>query len=262
MTTHSDPTPSPALAAHVAAAARHADTALADGTLADAAQQRLLAALPAARPRPHRWLRPLATAATACAVLVLGVALFLGDQRQAFAAVQQHLRDFDTLRLVVEQRMAGEPMMRSTMLLDRHGSLRTDVGEEVSVIVDVPGRTVLTLLHGARQALSMPLPAGRGAPRDDALHWLDTIRDFQGEAAPLPQSREIDGVPLHGWRLETQGMTIDLWADDDGVPRAMELGGAQGLTLDYRFAFDVPIDPVLLSSAIPPGYTPATPDAD
>jgi hypothetical protein len=253
---HDIPTPSPALAAHIAA------LPTADAALADAAQQRLLAALPTQH-APRRGVpRGLVAAASFCAVLLVGVALFLGEQGNAFAAVQQRLRDFTTLRLQIDQHIDGETLPQSTLLLDRSGSLRTDVGSEVSVIVDTRAHAVLTLLHGPRLAMRMPLPAGTTPQRDDALQWLDAIREFQGEAQPLPQPRTIDGAPTQGWRLHSHGMQIDLWADADGVPRAMQVGGAQGLTLDYRFVFDVPIDPALLSAQVPAGYTLGEADDD
>lgn len=253
-----DTTPplSPSLAAHVGAmAGQHAD----DARVAQA-QERLLRSLPA--PRRAAWPRLAVAFASLCAVSVLGVALLLGDQGAAFAAVQQRLRDFATLRLTVDQRVGGEHLQTSRILLDRSGSLRTDVGDEVTVVVDTRSRHVLTLLHGARAALRTPLPAGPAPGTGDALRWLDAIRDFQGEAQQLPDTRVFDGVEATGWQLDTQGMRIVLWADDDGVPHSMELGGEGGLALDYRFEFDRPIEPALLSADVPAGYTLQQPDAD
>lgn len=248
----------PTLAAHADAMARTG----ADDARSDAAQTRLLAALPGARSRRASLPRLALAAASFCALAVFGLTLFLGQQGPAFATVQQRLRDFDTLRVVIEQRMGGETLPASTLLLDRSGSLRTDVGDEVSVVVDTRSGHVLTLLHGARLALRMPLPATPVKPSDDALRRLDEIRAFQGEAQALDERREIDGITLHGWRLHTHGMQIDLWADADGIPRTMQVGGAQGLTLDYRFTFDQPIAPAQLSADVPAGYTLGEPDAE
>ncbi|MBB5207602.1 hypothetical protein [Chiayiivirga flava] len=247
----------PTLAAHADAMARHG----ADDARIDAAQSRLLAALPAARPRRASLPRFALAAASFCALAVFGLALFLGQQGPAFAAVQQRLRDFDTLRVRIEQRIGGQSLPSSTLQLDRSGSLRTDVGNDVSVVVDTRSGHVLTLLHGARLALRTPLPAGPAPRTEDALQWLDAIRAFQGEAQPLDEVRRDDGIDLYGWRLQTHGMQIDLWADADGVPRSMQVGGAQDLVLDYRFAFDLPIAPGQLSADVPPGYTLGEDDA-
>lgn len=248
----------PTLAAHADAMARqHVDAAR-----IDAAQRHLMGALPGTTPRRAAWPRFALAAASFCALAVFGLALFLGQQGPAFAAVQQRLRDFDTLRVSIEQHIGGQTLPASTLLLDRSGSLRTDVGDEVSVIVDIRGGHVLTLLHGSRLALRTPLPAGPAPRSDDALQWLDAIRNFQGEAQPLGERRSTDGVDLSGWRLHTHGMQIDLWADADNLPRSMQVGGTRGLTLDYRFTFDVPIAADLLSSELPAGYTLGEPDAD
>lgn len=247
---------SPSLGAHVGAmAGQQAD----DARIAQA-QERLLRSLPATR--RYTWPRVAVAFASLCAVSVLGVLLFLGDQGAAFAAVQQRLRDFATLRLTVEQRVGGEHLQTSHILLDRSGSVRTDVGDDVTVVVDTRSRHVLTLLHGARVALRTPLPAGSMPRTEDALRWLDAIRDFRGEAQRLPGTRSFDGAEATGWQLDTQGMRIVLWADDDGLPHAMDLGGDGGLALDYRFEFDRPIEPALLSAGVPAGYTLQQPDAD
>lgn len=251
----------PALAAHVdAARARDPDPARADA--AQSRLQRRLATQSAAR---RATVPRFAVAfATCCAVIVLTAALFAGDQwfgshGAAFAAVQQRLRDFNTLRLVIDQRHGGEPLSRSTVQLDRSGSLRTDVDGEVSVIVDTRRGQVMTLLHTPRLALLQALPPGPVA--DDALNWLAAIRDFQGQATPLPP-RDIDGDAVPGWRLDSNGLRIDLWADTDGIPRRMEIGAAADLVLDYRFDYDAPIDAAQLAAVVPPGYTVGEPDAD
>ena len=93
------------------------------------------------------------------------------------------------------------------------------------------------------------------------LSWLDDVRIFKGQATPLLYTLIIDGRTAHGWTLQVGGTTMKLWADADGLPLAMrQLGG--GLEIDYRFEFDRPIAPGLLSSDVPAGYAPVVPDAD
>lgn len=258
---HDDAPLSPTLAAHVAASRARTP----DAAQSDAAQVRLQGRVAAAQPaRRVAWPRFVLATASCAAVVVLALALFggellVGERGAAFAAVQRHLRDFNTLRLEIDQQHGGDVLSRSTVRLDRNGSLRTDVDDGVSVVVDTQRGRVMTLLHAPRLALLQPLPPG--PPADDALRWLAAIRDFQGRAEPLPP-REIDGVTLPGWRLDSDGLRIDLWADDDGVPRRMAIGAEGEVVLDYRFVFDAPIAADALAAVVPPGYTEVEPDAD
>jgi hypothetical protein len=135
------------------------------------------------------------------------------------------------------------------------------VGDQLSVIVDAPRGRVLTLLHTPRQAMIATIPNNKPAA-DDALSWLDDVRNFKGQATPLPNTRIIDGRTAHGWTLQAGGTTMELWADDEGLPLAMRQLGGGGLEIGYRFEFDRPIAPGLLSSDVPAGYTPVAPDED
>ena len=68
--------------------------------------------------------------ASAAAVAVALLWLPLGSTPAlAFAQVQQHFRDFRTLRFDVEQRMNGKSMMKSRVHVTRDGNVRTDVGD-------------------------------------------------------------------------------------------------------------------------------------
>ena len=250
------------LSAELAAQVRSADVQ-ADDAVIDAAQARLLARLqrahkPARAPARGWW----AVAATVMIALAVTIALpMLPGNGDAFAAVQARFRHFETLSMTVVQRMRGEPLQTSRTVVDARGVVRTDVGEQLSVIVDAPRGRLLTLLHAPREAMIASIPKTKAA-QDDALPWLDDLRDFKGQATPLPGTRIIDGRTARGWTLELQGMTMTLWADADGLPLAMRQQGGAGLEIDYRFEFDRPIAPELLSSDVPAGYTPVVPDGD
>lgn len=230
----------------------------------DAAQQRLRARLERATParRIARSRAPWLAAATAAvlAIVVIGTPL-LTQQSNAFARVQAHLRDFRTLSMQVEQRYRGRVVQDSHMVVDARGVVRTDVGKDLSVIVDPVRGRLLILQHDAREAVLMPLEQ---APKDPAaaLDWIAEIRDFQGQAQPLKQTRTIDGRVAHGWALDVAGQRLVLWADNTGLPLAMEGGGGNGLEIRYRFAFDVPLAAGYLSSDVPAGYTVERADAD
>jgi hypothetical protein len=226
--------------------------------------QRKLEALVASRvatnaaDRPVRRTRGwLAAGASAAAVAVALLWLPLGSTPAlAFAQVQQHFRDFRTLRFDLEQRMNGAVIMKSRINLTRDGNVRTDIGADISVIVNSTERRVMTLLHPSRMAVVSPL--GAPATKEDDLAWLKNIRDFQGEARALPQPRMIDGRKAYGWELQSAGGSIVLWATEDGLPLEMLMGGNAELQLDFHFEFDPPLSAQMFSTEIPAGYSLAT----
>lgn len=217
------------------------------------AQQRLLGRLRAARaPRaaPIRWW---ATAAASVLVVVLAAVPLLSDRGSAFANVQAHFRDFQTLSMQVEQRAGGEVLQTSRMVVDQQGRLRTDVGDMLSVIVDPVRERVLMLQHGPRAAVSFPIDVA-DQPKDAELDWLEEIRDFKGQARRLEETRVVDGQVAHGWALEAGGIPMVLWVNEEDLPLSLETAGGEGLSVSYRFAFDEAIPAGYLSSDIPEGY--------
>ena len=253
-----EPTLSPTLARHLQALASGPSA-----TTLDAAQARLEQRLAAARPgnsRPARWIGALATAATAC--LVLALTLMPTSRSAAFDVALKHLRDFHTLAMTIEQQSQGMALPTIRVHMDRAGDARTDIGDATSVVVNASEHRVLTLLHGPRMALVTVLPANAKPSPDAALKWLDAIRQFQGKAVELPGQRVIDGRATHGWQLDVQGMRIALWADSDGVPRAVEVGNGQVLSQRVHVTVDPPLDAGTFDTAIPAGYHEARPDQD
>jgi outer membrane lipoprotein-sorting protein len=202
--------------------------------------------------RPARgWLAAGASAVAAAAALLW---LPLGSTPAlAFAQVQEHFRDFRTLRFDVEQRMNGQSMMKSRIHVTRDGNVRTDVGDLISVIVNSSERRVMTLHHPAHVATLAPLVVP--ATSDDAMAWLKEIRDFQGEAKALAQPRMIGHRKAYGWELGTAAGNIVLWATEDGLPLEMTIGGSAAMQLDFDFEFDPAIPAQMFSTEIPAGYS-------
>ncbi len=247
------------LSATLAAHVRSTDAVPEDAI--DRAQARLTARLQQKR-KPARtparaWWAVTATAVLAIAAIIAGPMLSGGGD--AFAAVQAHFRHFDTLSMTITQRYNDQPLQTSHTVVDARGVVRTDVGDQLSVIVDAPRGRVLTLLHAPRQAMIAAIPKNQPVA-DDALSWLDDVRNFKGQATPLPDTRIIDGRTAHGWNLQAGGTTMELWADDEGLPLAMRQLGGGRLEIDYRFEFDRPIAPGLLNSDVPTGYAQVAPD--
>lgn len=228
-----------------------------DQSMVDAAQRKLDAAIAAkvATRKPARRVGGWLAAATSAAVVAV-VMLWLPlnpSPALAFAQVQQHFRDFRTLRFDMEQRMNGEVMMKTRVNVTRDGNVRTDVGDDVSVIVNSSERRVMTLVHSEHVAVVSPL--GAPATHDEALDWLKDIRDFQGSAKALPQARVIGGQQARGWELQTADGKLVLWATDEGLPLEMTMVGNTPLQISFRFEFDLPIEPKTFSTEVPAGYS-------
>lgn len=196
----------------------------------------------------------LAAAATAAVVTVAVLWLPFGPTPAlAFANVQKHFRDFRTLRFEVEQRMDGRRVMKSRVSVTHDGNVRTDVGDDITVIVNSTQRQVLTLMHRAR--IAVPSALDKPATKEDALAWLDHIRDFQGEAKTLSGTRWIGGHRAYGWELQTAAGRIVLWATEDGLPLEMTVASSTPIQLDFDFEFDLALDANYFSTEIPAGYS-------
>jgi hypothetical protein len=222
------------------------------------------------KPRRARWV---AFAATACAALALILVPFVVSDRGglAFAEVQRHFENFRTLSMSIEQGgVAGTVVPHINVVLDDAGNVRTDVGQELSVVVNAVEGRVLMLMHDGKSAMRFPIDAVPMEPASEALSWLDELREFKGLATPIAETRVIDGEIAQGWSLDIGGARIELWARSDGMPLTMSIGqgrrtGSSGEGVGYinmmdlrmNFDFDAPIDPAALSTEIPAGYTSA-----
>ena len=237
----------------LAASARDLDSIPAHAT--ERAQVRLLKRLrslePPMRPMTRRWLG--VAAMTVVLVVAVGILpLFVGGG-DAFAAMLERFRSFGTLSMTVTQRLDGKHLQTSHTMVTANGVLRTDVGTQLSIVVDPVHGRMLTLLHDARKAIQASLPISH-VPPDAGLAWLEDLRQFKGKATPLPGSRVINGHAAHGWSLYVGGSTMEIWADADGLPLSMHMQGDTSLEIDYRFTFNQPIAAEQLSTDPPAGY--------
>ena len=233
-------------------AAREVDEAAvraAQRKLEDAVARRMSGQAPRTKgARQTGWL----AAAASAAVAVFALLWLPLHPAPAFAAVQKHFRDFQTLRFVIDQRVDGQPAIQTRVQATRSGNVRTEVGDDIVVIVNSAEARVLTLIRSSRVAIVSPL--ARPVEEEDALKWLKDIREFQGVAQALPEPRMIQGKKAYGWRLETQGIDLVLWATAEGLPLQMVMNPAAQLQLDFSFEFDVALAPESFSTQVPAGY--------
>jgi len=212
----------------------------------------------AAAPRRTRRVGGWLAAAASAAAAVLAIVWLPLNPTPAFAAVQKHFRDFQTLRFVIDQNVEGQPTIQTRVQATRSGNVRTEVGDDVIVIVNSAEARVLTLIRPSRMAIVSPL--AHRVEEDDALKWLKDIREFQGVAQALPEPRVIDGQQVFGWQLQTEGIDMVLWATAEGLPLQMTMNPAAQLQLDFHFEFDVPLAPGSFSTEVPAGYRVGTPE--
>jgi len=235
-----------------------------DETDVQAAQQKLNSAIEQLPPRRKRLARRwLFAATTACAIAVISLLpIFGGNNGVAFAQVQKHFVDFQTMVFTVEQRVSGQLVQSTLVQMNRAGDVRTDVDSGVSVVVSPAHGQVLTLMHETREAMQFPIGTA-SAEKNEATDFLRDVQEYKKKAKPLHNSRIIDGKKAIGWELEIVGMHTEIWADSDGVPMLMTMKtGLDGKSLDlaFHFKFNQPIAESTFSTSIPASYTLVKPD--
>jgi hypothetical protein len=205
--------------------------------------------------RPARRVGGWLAAATSAAAVTIAVLLLplTPTPAVAFSQVQAHFRDFRTLRFDMTQSAPGQTGFATRVSMTRDGKVRTDIGKDMSVVVNPAEHRVLTLVHRERIAVETPL---EGAVRkDDGLEWLQEVRDFQGMATRLPDARVIDGLKAYGWKLRIATIELEMWATEDGLPLQMNMKGAGEMRFDFHFDFDVAFSQETFSTSIPAGYS-------
>jgi hypothetical protein len=227
-----------------------------DAAVVQDAQRKLEARIAAAAPRRRPKMRAggwLAAAASALAAVAAFIWLPLAPvPALAFSAVQAHFRDFQTLRFEIDQRVQGRSIMKSRISVLANGSVRAEVGEDVVVVVNTQEKQVLTLTKPARMAVVFPLD--KAGTKEDALAWLDEVRNFQGKAGRLSGTRMIRGERAYGWKLPLQQGSIVLWANDAGLPLEMQLDQGPSIQLSFRFEFEPELPAELFATTVPAGY--------
>jgi len=195
-----------------------------------------------------RWL----AAAAACAAAVITMVLPFFASTVAFADAQKHFASFKTLSFVLNTKAQGEAISQMKVLVDQHSNARIETGDDITMVVSGSQQQILMLFRGEHVAMRFPTRADTA--KDDPLAWINEIRTYKQAATSLG-TRKINGASALGWGLEIKGMHSELWTDENGLPLTLTVRQAEGVTLEFAFSFDAPLDPGLFSLEVPSGYT-------
>jgi hypothetical protein len=123
------------------------------------------------------------------------------------------------------------------------------------VVVNTQEKRVMTLVKPEHIAVITPLP--EPGTKEDAMDWLEDVRDFQGVARQLPGTRTIQGQRARGWEmpLPTGQGSIVLWANEAGLPLEMKLDQGVAMDMSFHFEFEPPLPADFFSTEVPAGYT-------
>ncbi|MEM9532355.1 MAG: hypothetical protein AAGA23_15675 [Pseudomonadota bacterium] len=227
----------------------------------DQAARRFRERLPSPRPASRlagslRW----AGAALALVACVGLVPLLVPGNGVAFASVQEWFRSFETVRMHMTFESEGAIVTEVRVMAEASGFARVETGP-VTHIVDPESATMTTLLPGD-QAMRIAIPdntgwdsaVDAGAMDSEALAWFAELRDFQGRAEPLDETRTIDGLLCRGYRLELDATRVTLWADvDTNQPVRLEASVGDGMLLEISYTFNEPLPAELFE--VPEGVT-------
>lgn len=184
-----------------------------------------------------RFMRWAGGAVAAALLITLVPQIMPGNGGVAFARVQSWFEDFRTVHTTTVTTQGDRELSRIETWATADGSMRLESGPVVQIF-DASAGTMHTLLPGDR-VMSMPVPMDEAAAPAASMEWVQEIRDFQGQAQRLPETRRIDGQEAVGFRLMIDGITVDLWAQPEtGRPILMELMMANDVTMRTRLAFD------------------------
>jgi len=236
-----------------------------EATTTDAAQRRLMHRLDdasrseSAKSAPWRLNWGWATAA-ALAVLVVPLLIIVPGSNGGlvFADVQSFFTDFRTMHARMTTTMNGNQIMTMDIVVDDQHRARIDSGDSLSIIVDPNRREMLQLFHDAVRAARVPLSGDDADEQGSGLEWLAEIRDYQGQARLVDETRLIDGAEVFGFRLTQRAIDMTIWATDSGRPVLLEMETGHEVaptTTRIRFDFDRPVDPERFSLDAPAGYT-------
>lgn len=195
-----------------------------------------------------------AAAAMLALVVLVGQTFMPGNDSTAFAAVQKWFSDFQNVHVITAITSRDSVVVNVEVWALANGTVRIEQSGMVQIL-DSNEAMFYMLLPGQRY-FEQPLSAKPEQPQ--ALDWFEDIREFQGEATLLQDSRLVSGINAQGYQLQTNDIDLTLWTDPvSHRPLLLEgalPGGLQMIsTLDFDTAiqaklFEVPQDYQLIEA--------------
>lgn len=227
----------------------------------DAAVGRFRARLPRQTvSRPARLIRWVGAATAAMLVIIVGPQLVPGDNGTAFAEVQAWFENYETVHVRTETHQHEAVLTEMNIWVTADGDMRLESGPIVQIFdpeagvihILLPGEQVMTVEAGG-EALEGE------AMRSEVMAWLEEIREFQGQAQPLADTRSIQGVEAIGYRLDIDQTNMVLWAESaTNRPLLMEVMLPGDAIMRSHIQFDQPLPENAFS--VPAQYEPVTPE--
>lgn len=156
-----------------------------------------------------RLFRFSSAAAMLALVLLLGQTFMPGNGSSAFAAVQKWFSDFRNVHVTTSISSGDSVVVNVEVWALANGTVRIEQSGMVQIL-DSDAATFYMLLPDQRY-FAQPLPTNPEKPQ--ALDWFKDIREFQGEATMLQQSRVVAGIVAKGYQLQIDDVDLTLWAD-------------------------------------------------
>lgn len=223
-----------------------------------AATQRFRSTLPKPRPtRRPRWLRWAGAGLAAALIIAIGPQLMPGHSGTAFAAVQAWFKNYRIVHVTTVTTQGEREISHMDVWATADGAMRLETGPVVNILN--PDKGVMYTLLPGKQVMTVPVDTGEERPVRGSMQWIEKIRDFQGKADKLPNTRTIDGEAATGYRLTLGQTTVDLWAATTShKPLLMEIDLGGNATMRSRYEFDT--TPPDNAFSVPSDYRPVQPE--
>ena len=263
------------------------DMAMADGPPADVLARTMTALQASERPaRPHllhalqqriRTMNQIGRLATATAIVVAvgAIALWGLGQRNAiaFGQVIQQVRQVRTVKYkqTVEQSQPGTPAQQTVaeITIVAPSLVRTAYTYDCVIIQDTRGGTCLSLSPKTREAVILEVPNLPFVRTEaDQPNLLEDLQRVDEKSARYIGTKDIASRSAQGFEVDHGRETV--WVDSQTrlpvlIQRTASPEMMPGLTISVTmsdFAWDIPVDPSLVSLTPPPGYQVTTKTMD
>jgi hypothetical protein len=216
------------------------------------AADRLRAQIP--EPQTSAWqgikvFRFSAAAVMLALVLLAGQTFMPGYGSSAFAAVQKWFGAFQNVHVNTRISSGDSVVVNVEVWALANGTVRIEQSGMVQIL-DSEAATFYMLLPDQRY-FTQPLPVNPEKPQ--ALDWFKDIREFQGEATMLQETRTVAGIDATGYQLRVDDVDLTLWAEPvSHRPLLLEGALPGGLQMVSTLDFDNEMAADLFE--VPEGY--------